>query len=97
MTNSIDRNRWAILDAVSRFARKSFLDEPFVPGGGTRLPVSRKVLSYDDYVSLADESLDGWLTAGRLVQQFQRALAKLVGPRSFVFVISGSSANLLAL
>jgi CDP-6-deoxy-D-xylo-4-hexulose-3-dehydrase len=51
----------------------------------------------DDYASLVDASLDGWLTAGRFHDLFQRALSKYVGARNAVFVNSGSSANLVAL
>jgi CDP-6-deoxy-D-xylo-4-hexulose-3-dehydrase len=42
-------------------------------------------------------SLDGWLTAGRFHDLFQRALSKYVGARNAIFVNSGSSANLVAL
>jgi CDP-6-deoxy-D-xylo-4-hexulose-3-dehydrase len=61
------------------------------------VPVSGKVLTPEDYVALVDSSLDGWLTAGRFTEDFQRELARYVGARSAVFVNSGSSANLLAL
>jgi CDP-6-deoxy-D-xylo-4-hexulose-3-dehydrase len=59
--------------------------------------VSGKVLDPDDFAALVDSSLDGWLTAGRFTQEFQRKLARYVGARGSVFVNSGSSANLLAL
>jgi len=59
--------------------------------------VSGKVLDGDDLAALVDSSLDGWLTAGRFTQEFQRKLARYVGARGSVFVNSGSSANLLAL
>ena len=89
-----DRQR--ILDAVRAFAEVSFIETEFIPGT-TPVPVSGKVLSPDDYVALVDSSLDGWLTAGRFTEDFQRQLARYVGTRSAVFVNSGSSANLLAL
>jgi CDP-6-deoxy-D-xylo-4-hexulose-3-dehydrase len=44
-----------------------------------------------------DSSLDGWLTAGRFTEKFERELARFVGARSALFVNSGSSANLVAL
>ena len=69
---------------------------PFVPGE-TPVPVSGKVLDASDYVSMTDAVLDGWLTAGRFTQEFERGLSRYVGSRSGVFVNSGSSANLLAL
>ena len=48
-------------------------------------------------MALVDSSLDGWLTAGRFTEEFERALARYVGARASVFVNSGSSANLVAL
>ena len=68
----------------------------FVPGQ-TPVPVSGKVLNADDYSALIEASLDGWLTAGRFHEDFERALARYVGVRNSVFVNSGSSANLVAL
>ncbi len=61
------------------------------------VPVSGKVLDANDYAALVDASLDGWLTAGRFHEDFERSLARYVGVRNAVFVNSGSSANLVAL
>jgi CDP-6-deoxy-D-xylo-4-hexulose-3-dehydrase len=61
------------------------------------VPVSGKVLDGKDIAALVDASLDGWLTAGRFHDDFERALAKYVGVRNALFVNSGSSANLVAL
>lgn len=65
--------------------------------GETAVPVSGKVLDADDYVALVEASLDGWLTAGRFHEEFERNLARYVGVRNALFVNSGSSANLVAL
>ena len=65
--------------------------------GETAVPVSGKVLDADDYVALVESSLDGWLTAGRFHEEFERGLARYVGVRNALFVNSGSSANLVAL
>lgn len=88
--------RESILSQVREFAAEELAGRDFEPGV-TPVPVSGKVLDPDDYAALVDSSLDGWLTAGRFTEQFQRSLAKYVGARSAVFVNSGSSANLLAL
>lgn len=69
---------------------------PFRPGEDP-VPVSGKVLDGEDYAALVEASLDGWLTAGRFHDSFERALAKYVGVRNALFVNSGSSANLAAL
>ena len=71
-------------------------EDPFRPGEDP-VPVSGKVLDGEDYAALVEASLDGWLTAGRFHDSFERALAKYVGVRNALFVNSGSSANLAAL
>jgi len=71
-------------------------EPPFLPGESP-VPVSGKVLDGTDIAALVDASLDGWLTAGRFHDDFERALAKYVGVRNALFVNSGSSANLIAL
>ena len=88
--------RRQILRQVQELAAEASGSSGFI-AGESPIPVSGKVLEADDYVALVDASLDGWLTAGRFTEQFQRSLAKYIGARSAVFVNSGSSANLLAL
>jgi CDP-6-deoxy-D-xylo-4-hexulose-3-dehydrase len=73
------------------------LEKPAFIRGESAVPVSGKVLFPADYEALVDASLDGWLTAGRFHDSFQRALSKYVGARNAIFVNSGSSANLVAL
>jgi len=97
MTDSLVEMRMQILGQVQEFARQALDSQPPFEPGQTPVPVSGKVLTPEDYSALVDASLDGWLTAGRFTESFQRALAKYVGARSAVFVNSGSSANLLAL
>jgi CDP-6-deoxy-D-xylo-4-hexulose-3-dehydrase len=89
-------SRDEILQGVREYAEESLQVQPFQPGV-TPVPVSGKVLDPDDIAALVDSSLDGWLTAGRFTEKFQRALAHYVGARASVFVNSGSSANLVAL
>jgi CDP-6-deoxy-D-xylo-4-hexulose-3-dehydrase len=88
--------RKAALEATKAYA-DSFLTRPEFKPGETPVPVSGKVLDSSDLVSLVDSSLDGWLTAGRFTEDFQRKLGKFVGARKTLFVNSGSSANLVAL
>ena len=91
-----ERRREEILASVRALGLSRSGNTEFVPGK-TPVPVSGKVLDGDDLAALVDASLDGWLTAGRFTESFERALARYVGARSAVFVNSGSSANLLAL
>ena len=91
-----DQDRQSILDSVRNYAANSLKTSEFIPGESA-VPVSGKVLTPEDLVALVDSSLDGWLTAGRFHEKFQRALAKYVGARGSLMVNSGSSANLVAL
>jgi CDP-6-deoxy-D-xylo-4-hexulose-3-dehydrase len=88
--------RKVALQATRAYA-DSYLTRPEFKAGETPVPVSGKVLDSSDFVSLVDSSLDGWLTAGRFTEDFQRKLGKFVGARKTLFVNSGSSANLVAL
>jgi CDP-6-deoxy-D-xylo-4-hexulose-3-dehydrase len=96
VSTSHESMREDILSRVRDFAEISLQRKPFIPGESA-IPVSGKVLDADDFASLVDASLDGWLTAGRFHKDFERALAKYIGARSALFVNSGSSANLVAL
>jgi CDP-6-deoxy-D-xylo-4-hexulose-3-dehydrase len=91
-----DDLRKQILALVTQFAESKLTSFDFEPGV-TAVPVSGKVLTPEDFTSLVDSSLDGWLTAGKYTKLFERQLADFVGARSALFVNSGSSANLCAL
>jgi len=96
MSNELEGLRAKALDATRKFAELHLQSKEFIPGE-TPVPVSGKVLDPSDFVNLVDSSLDGWFTAGRFTDDFQRSLAKYVGVRKSIFVNSGSSANLAAL
>jgi CDP-6-deoxy-D-xylo-4-hexulose-3-dehydrase len=85
-----------ILRLTAAYAELALANKKFTPGEDP-VPVSGKVLDSSDFASLVDSSLDGWLTAGRFTEQFERQLARFIGARSALFVNSGSSANLVAL
>ncbi len=87
--------RSSILGQVKAFAQESSLARSFV-AGKTYIPVSGKVLDADDYAFLVDACLDGWLTAGRFTDEFEKDLCVATGVRFASMVNSGSSANLLA-
>lgn len=89
--------RKTILSNVSIFGDALLNEESTFSPGVDPVPVSGKVLDSSDLVALVDSSLDGWLTAGRFTEEFERELSKYVGTRSALFVNSGSSANLVAL
>jgi CDP-6-deoxy-D-xylo-4-hexulose-3-dehydrase len=94
--NELEPLRQEILALTKQYADKLLAPKFFTPGEDP-VPVSGKVLTSEDFISLVDSSLDGWLTAGRFTADFERALANFVGTRHALFVNSGSSANLIAL
>ncbi|MGC8483841.1 MAG: lipopolysaccharide biosynthesis protein RfbH [Thermodesulfobium sp.] len=71
-------------------------DEKFIPGK-TWIRYAGRVFDKDEYLTLADALLDGWLTAGRYAEEFEFKLSKFLGIKSSSLVNSGSSANLIAL
>lgn len=74
------KDRATILSLVRDWYTENNQEEEFIPGT-TSVPVSGKVLDGDDIASLVDASLDGWLTAGRFTEKFQRTLAQYIGTR----------------
>lgn len=87
--------RQEILDLVAQFAEDSFARKAFVPGQ-TAIPASGKLIGKDELVTLVDAALDGWLTAGRFNDAFEKKLAEYIGVTHVLTTNSGSSANLLA-
>ncbi len=96
MNQEMHAQRARILELTSEYSEQLLAEKKFTPGQDA-VPVSGKVLTPEDFVSLVDSSLDGWLTAGKYTKLFERKLADFVGARSALFVNSGSSANLCAL
>lgn len=92
----LDYLRGEILMLTREYAEKFLVVDHF-RAGIDPVPVSGKVLTSEDFASLVDSSLDGWLTAGRHTLEFEKQLARFVGVRNALFVNSGSSANLIAL
>ena len=64
--------------------------------GKNYIPVTGKVLDEDDILLGVDAALDGWLTAGRFSNEFERDFAAYFGASKALLVNSGSSANLVA-
>lgn len=91
---SIDRSD--VLQFARNWYENNNVVSKFIPGESS-IPVSGKVIDHEDIASLVDACLDGWLTAGRFTEEFQRSLARYIGVRDSLFVNSGSSANLVAL
>jgi ribosomal protein L24 len=87
--------RSQILELTRDYATRIQSKLEFTPGE-TNIPVSGKVLSPEDFVSLVDSSLDGWLTTGRFNAEFEKKLATFIGIKHLITVNSGSSANLVA-
>ena len=86
--------RSRILDLVSEYV-KSKPVEKFVPGE-TWIRYAGRVFDEEEYLSLVDAALDGWITAGRYSEEFEFQFSNYLGVNSSLLVNSGSSANLVA-
>ena len=87
--------RAKILELVSEYV-KSKPDEKFIPGEKW-VRYAGRVFDEEEYLSLIDAVLDGWITAGRYSEEFEFQFSKYLGVNSTLLVNSGSSANLVAL
>ncbi len=87
--------RREILDLVENYAKLSLAPQPFI-AGKTLVPPSGKLLGPEEIKLMVEASLDGWLTAGRFNEAFEKELAKFLGVKHLLTVNSGSSANLVA-
>jgi CDP-4-dehydro-6-deoxyglucose reductase, E1 len=84
-----------IKNLVLDFAHEKYQNKKFIPGE-TIIPPSGKVLDGQELVNMVESSLDGWLTAGRFNEEFEKELARFLGIKFLLTTNSGSSANLLA-
>jgi CDP-6-deoxy-D-xylo-4-hexulose-3-dehydrase len=84
----------ALLTSLKDIAKKKVTQE--IVAGENYIPVTGKVLDEADILMGVDAALDGWLTAGRFADEFEREIARYLGSRFSLLVNSGSSANLLA-
>jgi CDP-4-dehydro-6-deoxyglucose reductase, E1 len=60
------------------------------------IPVTGKVIEADDLMTCVEAVADGWLTAGRFANEFEKTFSKYFGACKTLLVNSGSSANLVA-
>ena len=75
MKADLTKLRERILSEVENFGTLTYGKEFAFRPGIDPVPVSGKVLDPSDLVALVDSSLDGWLTAGRFTEEFERALS----------------------
>ena len=95
MINNIIKIKEEILKLVDDFSKINFEQKKFLPGI-SEVPVSGKVIGSLEIKNMFEASLDGWLTAGRFNEQFEKKLADFLGIKCLLTVNSGSSANLIA-
>jgi len=88
--------RQQILRLVEAYAAAEYEEkQPFVPGKSI-VPPSGKLIGEAEMKNMVEASLDGWLTAGRFNEAFEKELAQYLGVRFAITVNSGSSADLVA-
>jgi CDP-6-deoxy-D-xylo-4-hexulose-3-dehydrase len=88
--------RKEIAALVDKYAELEYAPKAFT-AGETIVPPSGKVLGAKELKYMVDASLDGWLTAGRFNEAFEKRLGEYFGLPHVLTTTSGSSANLLAL
>ncbi len=64
--------------------------------GKDYIPVTGKIIEEDDLLLGMEAMADGWLTAGRFANQFEKEFAAYFSTSKCLLVNSGSSANLVA-
>ena len=87
--------RQKISNLIDEYAQLEFVSNNFIPGQ-TPVPPSGKLIGAEEIKNMVDASLDGWLTAGRFNEHFEKKLAEFIGVKYAITVNSGSSANLVA-
>jgi len=86
--------RHKILQLVEQFGEDNLIKTPFKEGDV--IPSSGKVIGVSELKMMTDAVLDGWLTAGRFNEKFEKKLSEYLGIKHVITTNSGSSANLLA-
>lgn len=87
--------REEIAKLVDKYAAIAMAPQPFQPGVSV-VPPSGKIIGAEEIKNMVEASLDGWLTAGRFNDEFEKRLASFLGVEHLITVNSGSSANLVA-
>lgn len=93
--NSESEAREEILASVSDYYHQ-FKENKDKYVDGDRVPYAGRVYDDKEMCSLAEATLDFWLTSGRFVEKFEKEFADWLGVRFTSLVNSGSSANLVA-
>lgn len=93
--NETRRIRLEISKLVEQYAKIALATEAFSPGI-TPVPPSGKVIGPEELSLMVEASLDGWLTAGRFNDEFEKKLSQFLNIKHVITVNSGSSANLIA-
>lgn len=89
----MDYNQFDISTIKQRVEKVT--EKKIIPGENY-IPVTGKVLDKDDILMGVDAALDGWLTAGRFANEFEKKFAAYFKAPKCLLVNSGSSANLVA-
>ena len=78
---------------VFEYGKQMYAPEPFKPGD--RIAYSTEIFTGAEIANLVDVALSGKFTPAKWTMEFETKMAQYFGARGFVFVNSGSSANLL--
>lgn len=83
-------------EAINALIEMSSAEEAaFIPGGAP-IPASGKIVGKPEKALMIEAALEGWLTAGRFNEAFEKEIAAFLGAAHVLTLNSGSSANLAA-
>jgi len=97
MANKQSRLKLQIAGLADIYAEREYRGQEEFKAGKTYIPPSGKVVRGLEAAYGVEAVLDGWLTEGRWVDQFEKKLASYISVRYASMCNSGSSANLLAI
>ena len=80
--------RHKILQLVEQFGEDNLIKTPFKEGDV--IPSSGKVIGASELKMMTDAVLDGWLTAGRFNEKFEKKLSEYLGIKHVITTNSGS-------
>ena len=79
--------RLQIASLVDEYVSRAFCSDTFSPGV-TPIPPSGKQIDSTEIKLMVEASLDGWLTAGRFNEEFEKRLANFIGIKHLITVNS---------
>lgn len=91
---ALDKIRLDLFTSIGSWSAGFYERQPFVPGE-SKVNYSKEIFDGAELRNLLDCALSGHIAGGKWTVEFESKMRAFFGARDFVFVNSGSSANLL--